>query len=148
MPKAKPVLKEKKKKTPAPRQAPKKPALQHVVWDSVELEQVNPLFMRQYVVGKNVMLARIFLRKGSLVPWHSHHNEQMSYILEGAMTFWLDAGDKKEKEVVVRAGEVLIIPPNMLHKAEATEDSLSLDIFDPPRADWINKTDDYLRKAK
>jgi quercetin dioxygenase-like cupin family protein len=150
MPKAKPVGKKKKNKTPIQRQSPKKPALQHVVWDSVELEQLNPLFLRQYVVGKNVMLARIFLRKGSLVPWHSHHNEQLSYILEGAMTFWLDGkdDDKKEKEVIVRAGEVLIIPPNMPHRAEATEDSLSLDIFDPPRADWINKTDDYLRKAK
>lgn len=123
--------------------AAEKPAPQHIAWESVELEQVNPLFLRQYVVGRNVMLSRIFLKKGSLVPRHSHHNEQISYVLEGALKFWIDA-----REVLVRSGEVLLIPPHMPHKVEALEDTLSLDIFDPPRADWINKTDAYLRKAK
>ncbi len=121
----------------------KKPALQHIDWDAIDIEELNPLFRRQYVVGKNVMLARILLRKGSLVPRHSHHNEQISYVLEGTLKFWI-----AQKAILVRAGEVLLIPPHMPHKIEALEDSLSLDIFDPPRKDWINKTDDYLRHKR
>ena len=144
MAKKKPVSKKQKiTKTSRRPKAFEKAKLQHVVWESLELEQVNPLFLRHYVVGKNVMLSRIFLRKGSLVPLHNHRNEQISYVLEGALRFWISA-----KEVIVRSGEVLLIPPHLPHKAEALEDTLSLDIFDPPRADWINRTDDYLRQAK
>src|SRR5450759_1748445 len=100
--------KKRKENKPKRRPAPAKPVLKHIVWESVELEQVNPLFLRQFVVGKNVMLSRLFLRKGSLVPLHSHHNEQISYVLEGSMVFWID-----RKEIVVRSGEVLLIPPHM-----------------------------------
>jgi quercetin dioxygenase-like cupin family protein len=105
------------------------------------VESMNPLLGRQLIVGHQVMLARVLLKKGCIVPLHSHVNEQLSYILEGALKFYIDG-----KEIVVRAGEVLTIPPNMPHKAEAMEDTVDLDIFNPPRADWINKTDSYLRK--
>ena len=114
--------------------------LRHIPWSSVEIEALNPLLGRQFVVGKNVMLARVLLKKGCIVPEHSHHNEQVTYILEGALKFGIDG-----KEIVVNAGEVLTIPPNMPHWAEALADTIDLDIFDPPRADWINKTDAYLR---
>jgi quercetin dioxygenase-like cupin family protein len=117
--------------------------LKHIPWDSVELEDLNPLLQRHFVVGKSVMLARVLLKKGCIVPEHSHHNEQITYILEGALKFWIDG-----KEIVVKAGEVLTIPPNMPHKAEALVDTVDLDVFNPPRADWINKTDQYLRGAK
>jgi quercetin dioxygenase-like cupin family protein len=117
-----------------------KAQLRHVPWSSVEIEAVNPLLGRHFVVGLNVMLARVLLKKGCLVPEHSHHNEQISYVLEGALKFWIDG-----QEIVVNAGEVLTIPPNMPHRVEALVDTVSLDIFDPPRADWINKTDVYLR---
>jgi quercetin dioxygenase-like cupin family protein len=116
-------------------------ALKYLSWDGVQLEQINPLFQRQLIIGNQVMLARVLLKKGCVVPLHSHVNEQLSYILEGALKFWIDG-----REIVVRAGEVLTIPPNMPHKAEALEDTVDLDIFHPPRADWINKTDSYLRK--
>lgn len=116
-------------------------ALKHYVWDEVELEVLTPLFERQLVVGQQVMLARLLLRKGCIVPLHSHVNEQLSMIFEGALKFWIDG-----REIIVRAGEVLTIPPNMPHKAEALEDTRGIDVFDPPRADWINKTDSYLRK--
>lgn len=115
--------------------------LQYLSWDDVRLEAMNPLLQRQLIVGHQVMLARVLLKKGCIVPLHSHVNEQLSYILEGALKFYIDG-----KEIVVRAGEVLTIPPNMPHKAEALEDTVDLDIFHPPRADWINKTDSYLRK--
>src|SRR5215469_14543138 len=115
--------------------------LRHLAWRQVELEVVNPLLERQLIVGQDVMLARILLRKGCIVPMHSHMNEQLSMIFSGALKFWIDG-----KEVVVRGGEVLTIPPNMPHQAEALEDTTGIDVFHPPRADWINKTDSYLRK--
>ncbi len=118
-----------------------KAGLQHLPWRTVGLEDLNPLLQRQFVVGQEIMLARVLLKKGCIVPEHSHHNEQLTYILEGALKFWVDG-----REIVVHAGEVLTIPPNMPHKAEAVEDTVDLDIFNPPRADWINKTDQYLRK--
>jgi quercetin dioxygenase-like cupin family protein len=114
--------------------------LRHIPWRSIEIEALNPLLGRQFVVGQNVMLARVLLKKGCLVPEHSHHNEQITYILEGALKFEIDG-----KEIVVNAGEVLTIPPNMPHSAEALADTVDLDIFNPPRADWINGTDSYLR---
>jgi quercetin dioxygenase-like cupin family protein len=120
-----------------------KAELKHVPWSSVEIEDLNPLLQRHFVVGQNVMLARVLLKKGCIVPEHSHHNEQITYILEGALKFWIDG-----REIMVNAGEVLTIPPHMPHKAEAVEDTVDLDIFNPPRADWINKTDKYLRGGK
>lgn len=117
--------------------------LKHVPWHTVELEDLNPLLQRQFVVGQAIMVARVLMKKGCIIPLHSHHNEQFSYILEGALKFWIDG-----KEIVVNAGEVLTIPSNMPHKAEALEDTVDLDIFNPPRADWINKTDQYLRGDK
>ena len=118
-------------------------APQYIPWKSVPLEELNPLLQRQFVVGQELMLARVLLKKGCIVPEHYHHNEQLTYIVEGALKFWIDG-----KEIVVNAGEVLCIPAHMPHKAEAIEDTIDLDVFHPPRADWINKTDQYLRGAK
>jgi quercetin dioxygenase-like cupin family protein len=112
------------------------PALQHIPWRSILLEDLKPLLQRQFV-------ARVLLKKGCIVPEHSQHNEQLTYILDGVLKFWIDG-----KEIVVNAGEVLCIPSHMPHKAEALEDTIDLDIFAPPRADWIDKTDEYLRGKK
>ncbi|HEV7218862.1 MAG TPA: cupin domain-containing protein [Terriglobales bacterium] len=120
-----------------------KPKLQHISWASVELENLNPLLQRHFVVGHKIMLARILLKKGCVVPLHHHHNEQVSYMTKGALRFSIGG-----REIVVKAGEVLIIPPHMPHKAVALVDSVSLDVFQPPRQDWINKTDQYLRLVK
>jgi len=117
--------------------------LQYIPWSSVPIEDLNPLLQRHFIVGQNMMLARVLLKKGCIVPEHSHHNEQITYILEGALKFWIDG-----KEIIVHAGEVLTIPPHMPHKAEALVDTVDLDVFNPPREDWINKTDDYLRGQK
>jgi quercetin dioxygenase-like cupin family protein len=114
--------------------------LKYIPWNTVELETMNPLLQRQLIVGQDIMIARVLLKKGCIVPLHSHHNEQVTYILEGALKFWIDG-----KEIVVNAGEVLTIPRNMPHKAEALVDTIDLDVFNPPRADWINKEDQYLR---
>jgi quercetin dioxygenase-like cupin family protein len=123
------------------RHAAPKAELQYIPWHTISLEDLNPLLQRQFVVGQEIMLARVLLKKGCIVPLHSHHNEQLTYIVEGALKFSIDG-----KEITVRAGEVLCIPSNMPHKAEAMEDTVDLDVFTPPRADWINKTDHYLRE--
>jgi quercetin dioxygenase-like cupin family protein len=117
--------------------------LKYVPWSTVDLEDLNPLLQRQFVVGSDIMVARVLMKKGCIIPLHSHHNEQFTYILEGALKFWIGG-----KKIVVNAGEVLTIPPHMPHKAEALVDTVDLDVFNPPRADWINKTDEYLRGGK
>jgi len=117
-----------------------KPSCKYIPWNTVEHEKLNDLIDREMVVGDKLMLARVFLKKGAHVPEHHHHNEQVTYILEGALKFAIDG-----KEIVVRAGEVLCIPSNMPHEAWALEDTLDLDVFNPPREDWLNKADDYLR---
>jgi unsaturated pyranuronate lyase len=113
-------------------------------WDEMPKEQVSDLLSRRLITGERMMLAHVYLDKGCIVPRHSHDNEQITYILEGALRFWL--GEDGQEEVIVRAGEVLVIPPNLPHKVEALEDTLDVDIFGPPRQDWLDKTDEYLRR--
>ena len=120
--------------------ARRKAELRHIPWSTVPVEELNPLLGRHFVVGQNIMLARVLLKKGCIGPEHSHPNEQLTFIAEGALKFWIDG-----KEIVVGAGEVLTIPPNMPHKAEALEDTVDFDVFNPPRADWMSGNDAYLR---
>jgi quercetin dioxygenase-like cupin family protein len=112
----------------------------YVKWDDIEVEKLSSLIGRQFIVGTDLMIARVLLKKGAVVPLHHHHNEQVTYILEGALKFLIDG-----KEVIVRAGEVLCIPPHMPHEAHALEDTVDLDVFNPPRQDWIDRDDAYLR---
>ena len=114
--------------------------LKYIPWNQVEREKLNDQIDREMVVGEKVMLARVFLKKGAHVPRHHHHNAQVTYILEGTQNNAID-----RREIVVHAGEVLCIPSNMPHEAWALEDTLDLDVFTPPREDWLNKSDDYLR---
>ncbi len=114
---------------------------QHIRLQDMPVEHLNPLLDRQFVSGERSMLARIILRKGSIVPLHSHDNEQIAYVLEGALKFVIEG-----REIIIRSGEILVIPSNLPHSAEALEDTVDLDIFCPPREDWIRGTDAYLRK--
>ncbi len=114
-----------------------------VSWDSLPKEELKPGLTRNWVNGEKGMLAHVYIDKGGIVPRHSHENEQFTYILEGALRFWI--GEDESEEIVVRAGEVLHIPSPAPHKAEALEDTLDLDVFVPPREDWLSGADDYLR---
>jgi quercetin dioxygenase-like cupin family protein len=116
----------------------------HHRWDDMPKERVNDMLDRRLITGDRMMLAHVYLKKGCIVPKHSHENEQLTYILEGALRFKL--GDDQHETIVVSAGEVLHIPSNVPHEAEALEDTLDVDVFSPPRADWLNKTDSYLRR--
>ncbi len=116
------------------------PEATHYRWADIEPELMNPLITRQYVVAGNTMLARIVLKEGARVPLHHHFHEQISHVVEGALSFLVNG-----KEVAVRAGEILAIPPDVPHEVVALEDSVALDIFNPPRQDWIDGNDAYLR---
>ncbi len=113
-------------------------------WNDVPLETVTPMLDRKLITGDRIMLAQVFLKKGCVVPRHQHENEQFTYILQGTLRFWI--GEDESRVQDVHAGEVLHLPSMVWHKAEALEDTLDLDVFSPPRQDWLNRTDDYLRK--
>lgn len=110
-------------------------------WTQIEKEQLNPAFARQVIHGETMTIAKVFLTKDSKVPEHSHHNEQICMVQQGALAFFING-----REQLVRAGEVLRIPPNVPHSVIAYEDSIAFDLFSPPREDWIRGDDAYLRK--
>lgn len=120
------------------------------VWSEIPLEPLNPAISRRIIHSDKQMLAHVLLKKGAIVPAHDHHNEQFTYILSGCLRFWIgEHADAPGNEFVdVREGEVLVIPGGVRHRAEALEDTLDLDVFNPPREDWINKSDAYLRETK
>ena len=120
-------------------------SVRHYTWESMPKERVTDKLSRRLITGERMMLAHVYLEKGSIVPKHSHENEQLTYVLEGALRFWIG---EEEEELDVRAGEVLVIPSWVPHKAEALEDTLDVDVFDPPREDWLTGTDDYLRRGQ
>ena len=123
------------------------PSVRLFRWDQMPKEKVTDLLDRRLITGERMMLAHVYLKKGCVVPKHQHENEQLTYVLEGALRFWI--GEDGKQELVVHGGEVLHIPSNIPHKAEALEDTLDVDVFSPPRWDWLNGTDTYLRqKAK
>ena len=109
-------------------------------WADIPGEQLNPLLYRKLITGDRVMLSELELKKGCVVPSHHHENEQLSYVLRGALKFEVNG-----KEIILHSGEVLHIPSNVVHSAIALEDTLDLDIFSPPRQDWLDGTDQYLR---
>jgi quercetin dioxygenase-like cupin family protein len=115
----------------------------HLSWGKLPAEQLSPLLSRRYVSGEKSTVARFELKKDAVVPRHEHENEQTCCVMSGALKFTMD-----DAEYVIRAGELLVIPPNVPHAAEAVEDSLVFDFFSPARADWAKQQDQYLRASK
>ena len=107
-------------------------------WDEIALEKVTEMISRKIVTGDREMLAQVYLKKGALVPMHSHESEQMTYVLQGALKFLING-----EEITVREGEVLHIPSWIEHQAEALDDTFELDLFSPIRQDWLDHTDTY-----
>ncbi|HSM60248.1 MAG TPA: cupin domain-containing protein [Longimicrobiales bacterium] len=121
--------------------------VRHARWDDIALETVTDDITRRLFTGERMMIAHVYLKKGAIVPTHQHENEQLTYILDGALHFWIGAEDDPERqELDVRAGEVLYIPANVPHRAEALEDTFDVDVFDPPRQDWLEGTDTYFHR--
>jgi unsaturated pyranuronate lyase len=117
----------------------------HYRWEDIPKETLKADLGRRLIAAERMMLAHVYLEQGCIVPTHSHENEQLTYILEGKLRFWL--GEDQSTVVDVAAGEVLHIPPNLPHKAEALETTLDVDVFSPPRQDWLDGSDAYLRAA-
>ena len=112
-------------------------------WDLIEEEALNPLISRRVIHTERMTICRIRLKKGAIVPMHSHENEQITMLETGSLRFIFEQGDK-----VVRAGDTLAIPPHAPHRVEALEDSLAMDVFSPVREDWRRGDDAYLRQSE
>ena len=115
--------------------------LEKTSWNAVELERLSDKLTRQMISGDNATISQLVLKRGATVPRHSHINEQYSWIISGKLKFIFD-----DREMVLGAGEILLIPANTPHAAVAEEDTVDVDIFAPRREDWIRKDDAYLRK--
>jgi quercetin dioxygenase-like cupin family protein len=113
----------------------------HHRWNDIAPEQINASIVRQFITAERVTIARFELARGGIVPRHAHENEQVSYIVSGALKFVFD-----DREVVVRGGELIQIPPNVPHAAEVVEDCVAIDVFSPVRQDWIDRTDTYFQR--
>jgi quercetin dioxygenase-like cupin family protein len=116
----------------------------HYRWEDIPAEPMKGTLTRKFITSERMMIAHVHFKKGDDVPRHHHENEQITYIISGALQFWFGANE--EREIIVRAGEVVVIPSNVPHRALALEDTLDCDIFNPPRKDWLTGTDAYLRR--
>ncbi|HVG84748.1 MAG TPA: cupin domain-containing protein [Vicinamibacterales bacterium] len=110
-------------------------------WDEIALEKVTEMISRKLITGAREMIAHIHLKRGAIVPMHSHESEQMTYVFQGALKFLISG-----EEITVREGEVLHIPSWLPHQAEALDDTFEMDIFSPIRQDWLDGTDTYFHK--
>jgi len=118
--------------------------VEHYVWNDMTAEPLKGTITRKLISSDRMMIAHVHFKKGDDVPLHKHENEQLTYILSGALKFWFGADG--QDEIIVRSGEVVVIPSNVPHRALALEDTLDVDVFNPPRQDWLSGTDAYLRK--
>ena len=117
--------------------------MQHFKWDEIAEERINDKFTRKLAWNGTVMISWMDCKKGCYVPPHNHENEQLTFVVSGRWRFKIDG-----KTLEVGPNEMLYIPPNMVHEAEATEDLIAYDIFVPPRQDWIKGEDAYLRNVQ
>jgi len=123
--------------------------VRHDAWAKIPRENMTDVIARRVFTGERMMLAHVYLDKGAIVPKHSHENEQLTWIVEGALRFWIgNEGEDGYEERVVSAGEVMYIPSNVPHRAEALEDTFDVDVFSPPRQDWLDGTDSYFQAEK
>lgn len=118
--------------------------MQKINWNTIPVEQVNDKMKRQFIHGEKIMIAKMEFEDGFTVPWHSHENEQITEVIAGTLRFWFD--DKEEEHIDLMAGDVMIIPGNRRHKALMIGRVIETDTFAPPRQDWIDGSDNYLRK--
>ena len=121
-----------------------KNSVRKFTWDEMPKEKVTDLIDRRLVTGERMMLAHVYLKRGSVVPMHQHEHEQLTYVLEGGLRFWIESEDADPIDVT--SGQVLVIPSNVAHKAEALDDTLDVDVFSPPREDWLDGTDTYFHE--
>lgn len=113
-------------------------------WDSIPTEEVTPMMERKILSGEKMMIAKMKFKDGFRVPLHHHENEQITSVISGTIRFWF--GENKEQEMDLNAGDIVMIPSNLPHEALMIGDVEEIDSWAPPRQDWLDGTDDYLRK--
>ncbi len=118
--------------------------VQKINWDAVSREQVNPSMVRRIVSGEKMMVARMNFKDGFVVPLHHHVHEQITQVISGSMRFWF--GTNKEQVMDLHAGDLVVIPSNLPHEALMIGDVEEIDSWSPPREDWLDGSDHYLRK--
>jgi len=118
--------------------------LRKITWDEVPSEQVTPQMQRRIIAGEKLMIAKMKFVDGFRVPLHSHANEQITEVISGTIRFWF--GENREQQMDLHAGEMVVIPPNLPHEALMIGAVLEIDHWSPPRQDWLDGTDDYLKK--
>jgi len=109
-------------------------------WRNIPEEQLSPSLVRQTIHTPQMTIARLRLAKGAIVPVHHHVNEQITMLQSGVLRFVVGG-----EEVIVGAGDALRIPPHAPHSVETLEEAIAIDLFTPPREDWIRGDDAYLR---
>ena len=114
--------------------------MKHINWDKIPAEKLNDKFVRKLAWDGEIMIGQTLVEKGYVVPLHSHDNQQMTFVTSGVWRFKLE-----DRTVVVGPNEIIFIPANVPHTAEALETLVAYDVFTPPREDWINGDDTYLR---
>ena len=124
--------------------APIEPSARAHRWSDVSQEQVKPDLARRLITGDRLMLAEVELQRGCIVVRHAHVHEQITCVMQGCLR--LSVGDDGAESYDLRAGDVIVLPSNVPHAAEALEDTRVIDVFSPPREDWLNRTDAYLRR--
>ncbi len=115
-----------------------------ISWNEVTSEEVTPSMKRKIVSGEKLMIAKMEFKDGFEVPLHSHENEQITQVISGTIRFWF--GKNKEQVMDLQAGEMVVIPPHLPHAALMIGDVEEIDSWAPPRQDWLDGTDDYLKK--
>lgn len=118
--------------------------LEKITWDEVPSEQVAPGMKRKIIAGQKLMIAKMQFEDGFHVPLHSHENEQITEVISGTIRFWF--GEDREQQMDLHAGEMVVIPPNLPHEALMIGVVEEIDHWAPPRQDWLDGTDDYLKK--
>jgi len=117
--------------------------LKKITWNNVPSEEVTPQMQRKLVWGEKLMIARMQFKDGFRVPKHSHENEQITEVISGTIRFWF--GENGEQEMDLHAGEMVVIPANLPHEALMIGAVEEIDHWAPPRQDWLDGTDHYLK---
>ena len=115
------------------------PQLFHL--DAQPMEKINELLYRQYLHGTNVTFVKWTAKKGAVVPLTHHVNEQVTWITTGLAEVY-----SQGRRYVMKAGDIMIVPPNVPHEFIFLEDTIDIDIFAPARQDWLDRTATYLHQ--
>ena len=110
-------------------------------WAEIKQEKLSEMSTRQVILGDQIMLTMNRSKAGRRVPGHKHE-ELMQYVLKGKIKY-----RSEEEEKIVQAGEVIHIPAGTWHEIEILEDIVVLDVFSPPKRDYLEKTEKYLRAS-